>query len=216
MNHSWNVSVAIRWCWGEMFAVARANFTWTEITSIFMRTNENQRFTNHFCENWRPDKRSEYAWYYVRAFFFLRTKRHIKDFMKIFKLYITISWLLRARRRSSYRKKKKLFQKRNRRSLFAWNRHAKLSVQNIQNGGSFLYAPRNIAAAIHAGTIYFYLGRKSPVVMEIYCGLNIDINARQRLRRKVEWAIVAPKSRSKIFLTRSWTNHLLGAMFHHF
>lgn len=33
-----------------------------------------------------------------------------------------------------------------------------------------------IAIAGHAGTIYFYLGRKSPVVMEIYRGLNIDIN----------------------------------------
>jgi len=40
-----------------------------------------------------------------------------------------------------------------------------------------------IAIANHAGTIYFYLGRKSPVVMEIYRGLNIDINARQRRRR---------------------------------
>lgn len=29
-------------------------------------------------------------------------------------------------------------------------------------------------------SMYFYLGRKSPVVMEIYRGPNIDINARQR------------------------------------
>lgn len=52
-----------------------------------------------------------------------------------------------------------------------------------------------IAIASHAGTIYFYLGRKSPVVMEIYRGLNIDINARQRRRR----SRMMPKSRSKIF-----------------
>jgi len=44
-----------------------------------------------------------------------------------------------------------------------------------------------IAVAIHAGTIYFYLGRKSLVVMEIYRGLNIDINDAD----KVEWAIRA-------------------------
>lgn len=62
-------------------------------------------------------------------------------------------------------------------------------ARNLQNDGSFLYIHsrtqiyrRSALRDPHAGTIYFYLGRKSPVVMEIYRGLNIDINARQRRR----------------------------------
>lgn len=69
------------------------------------------------------------------------------------------------------------------RSLFARNCRAKLSVQNKQDSSSFpirFVEYRGSPVAIHAGTIYFYLGHKSPVVMEIYRGLNIDIGARQR------------------------------------
>lgn len=69
------------------------------------------------------------------------------------------------------------------RSLFARNCRAKLSVQNKQDSSSFpirFVEYRGSSIAIHAGTIYFYLGHKSPVVMEIYRGLNIDIGARQR------------------------------------
>lgn len=70
-------------------------------------------------------------------------------------------------------------------SLFARNCRAKLSMQNKHGRIAVSYSSMakyrgSSIAIIHAGTIYFYLGRKSPVVMEIYRGLNIDISARQR------------------------------------
>lgn len=80
--------------------------------------------------------------------------------------------------------------------------HEAVSTKYTERGSSFLYASRNItdfAVAIHAGTIYFYLGRKSPVVMEIYRGLNIDINAHQR-RRQSRMSHPCLNRQSKIFL----------------
>lgn len=91
------------------------------------------------------------------------------------------------------------------RSLFARNCRAKLSVQNKQDSSSFpirFVEYRGSSVAIHAGTIYFYLGRKSPVVMEIYRGLNIDIGARQRrsemsLNRNLESLCLSEITRRK-------------------
>jgi len=101
------------------------------------------------------------------------------------------------------------------RSLFARNCRAKLSVQNKQDSSSFpirFVEYRGSSIAIHAGTIYFYLGRKSPVVMEIYRGLNIDIGARQRrsemsLNRNLESLCVYQKYAPKKYATIK-NNHL--------